>query len=59
MALWLRRDRNHPSVFVWSVGNEVQQTRNSKVRNFATGRDEIDSTRGVRLWTQMYDHVRY
>ena len=20
---------------------------------------EIDSTRGVRLWTQMYDHVRY
>ena len=59
MALWLRRDRNHPSVFVWSVGNEVQQTRNSKVRNFATGRDEIDSTRGVRLWMQMYDHVRY
>lgn len=52
-------DRNHPSVFVWSVGNEVQQTRNSKVRNFATGRDEIDSTRGVRLWMQMYDHVRY
>lgn len=59
MGLWLQRDRNHPSVFIWSVGNEVQQTRNSKVRNFATGRDEIDSTRGVRLWTQMYDHVRY
>lgn len=58
MELWLRRDRNHPSVFVWSVGNEVQQTRNSKVRNFVTGRDEIDSTRGVRLWSQMYDHVR-
>lgn len=59
MALWLKRDRNHPSVFIWSVGNEVQQTRNSKVRNFKTGRDEIDPTRGVELWSRMYDLVRY
>jgi len=23
MQAWLKRDRNHPSVFIWSVGNEV------------------------------------
>ena len=25
MKIWLKRDRNHPSVFIWSVGNEVYQ----------------------------------
>lgn len=53
---WLKRDRNHPSVFIWSVGNEVQQTR-TKVYNFKTKKQEIDSTRGVTLYTAMYDFV--
>lgn len=48
MAVWLKRDRNHPSVFIWSVGNEVRQTRNY----------DLDPTRGVSLWTRMYDLVR-
>ena len=25
LELFLQRDRNHPSVFIWSVGNELQQ----------------------------------
>ena len=29
----VKRDRNHPSVFIWSIGNEVQeQSDNSGVR---------------------------
>ena len=26
VASWIRRDRNHPSVIMWSVGNEVHDT---------------------------------
>ena len=25
MTDWLKRDRNHPSVFIWSIGNEVME----------------------------------
>ncbi len=26
VASWVRRDRNHPSVFFWSIGNEIYDT---------------------------------
>ena len=26
---WIRRDRNHPSVIMWSVGNEIPDTNNA------------------------------
>ena len=26
VAAWVRRDRNHPSLFMWSIGNEIYDT---------------------------------
>ncbi len=31
-ASWIRRDRNSPSVILWSVGNEIQDTHDSAER---------------------------
>ncbi len=43
---WIKRDRNHPSVFIWSVGNEVfQQIR----------KEQADA--GVALLKEMTDFV--
>lgn len=43
---WLvKRDRNHPSVFIWSVGNEVTQQRKAK-ENY-----------GVDMMEEMRAHV--
>ena len=44
---FIRRDRNHPSVFLWSVGNEP-------VDQQLEGRDEF----GVEILTRMCDVVR-
>lgn len=30
VASWIRRDRNHPSVIMWSIGNEVTDTNEDK-----------------------------
>lgn len=29
VASWIRRDRNHPSVIMWSIGNEIPDTHHS------------------------------
>ena len=28
VAAWVRRDRNHPSLLMWSIGNEISDTHN-------------------------------
>ncbi len=28
VAAWVRRDRNHPSLLMWSIGNEISDTNN-------------------------------
>lgn len=33
---WIRRDRNHPSLFVWSIGNEISDTNEEKGREIAS-----------------------
>nr|WP_302598122.1 glycoside hydrolase family 2 TIM barrel-domain containing protein [uncultured Cellulosilyticum sp.] len=30
VASWIRRDRNHPSVIMWSIGNEIYDTHESE-----------------------------
>lgn len=30
VASWVRRDRNHPSVIMWSIGNEIHDTHGEK-----------------------------
>lgn len=34
----IRRDRNHPSVFIWSVGNEIQEQWGDEKKGDTTGR---------------------
>ncbi|MFC7335945.1 glycoside hydrolase family 2 TIM barrel-domain containing protein [Haloferula chungangensis] len=41
---WIKRDRNHPSVFLWSVGNE---THGDVVRELVARCHELDPTRPV------------
>lgn len=54
MKEWIRRDRNHPSVFIWGVGNEVyEQIQKEKTQKYGIERlktlvalvKELDPTR--------------
>lgn len=44
VAAWVRRDRNHPSVIMWSVGNEIYDTHLS--------------ARGCEVAKRLHDAVR-
>lgn len=44
VASWIRRDRNHPSVIMWSIGNEIYDTHVSK--------------RGVEITKMLRDEVK-
>jgi beta-galactosidase len=43
----VRRDRNHPSVILWSIGNEIQGASVSTASNLIQWVKAIDSTRPV------------
>jgi len=45
VAAWIRRDRNHPSVILWSVGNEIHDTH-------------LDAEKGAQTLRYMMELVR-
>ncbi len=48
LSALVRRDRNHPSVFIWSIGNEVPDQRNVEMtRHLADIVRSLDPTRPV------------
>ena len=50
---WVRRDRNHPSVVVWSLGNELQQMSNLPFNDWG-----VTAYRLQRQLLHRYDSTR-
>ena len=50
---WVKRDRNSPSVVMWSLGNELQQDPNQPYNDFG-----VTMYRLMRILLQRYDSTR-
>lgn len=50
VANWIRRDRNHPSVIAWSIGNEVKEQYNKE--------NALKITKMLIHASRMYDTTR-
>jgi beta-galactosidase len=75
MTDWVRRDRNHPSIIAWSVGNEIPEQSNAKsipvLKDLIQLVKQQDTTRPVTMavneipranksgFTQLLDIVGY
>lgn len=48
---WVKRDRNHPSVIIWSIGNEIREAYDTSglriARNLAGEIRRLDTTRWI------------
>jgi len=48
---WIKRDRNHPSVIMWSIGNEIREAADTSgyriAINLTTGIRSLDPTRAI------------
>jgi beta-galactosidase len=48
---WVKRDRNHPSVIIWSIGNEIRETFDTSglriARNLTGEIRQFDQTRSI------------
>ena len=47
MRALIRRDRNHPSVFIWSIGNEINEQWNSNPEAGRIGKELSDIVRNL------------
>jgi beta-galactosidase len=56
MKEWIKRDRNHPSVIMWSFGNELQFQEERW--NFATGDGGVTTYRIMDVVAKRYDPTR-
>ena len=53
---WIKRDRNHPSVIMWSLGNELQMRED--LAGFPTGDWGVTSYKILDLLAKRYDPTR-
>ena len=53
VAEWVKRDRNSPSVVLWSMGNELQQDPNQPYNDFGVTMYQL-----MRTLVQRYDSTR-
>jgi beta-galactosidase len=48
---WIKRDRNHPSVIMWSIGNEIREAADTSgyriATNLTTSIRKLDPTRAI------------
>jgi beta-galactosidase len=48
---WIKRDRNHPSVIIWSIGNEIREAADTSgyriAKNLTTEIRRLDPTRAI------------
>ncbi|MBO9204220.1 MULTISPECIES: glycoside hydrolase family 2 TIM barrel-domain containing protein [Niastella] len=53
---WIKRDRNHPSVILWSLGNELQMRED--LAGFATGDWGVTTYKILNVLVKRYDSTR-
>lgn len=53
---WIKRDRNHPSVIMWSFGNELQMRED--LAGYPTGDWGVTTYRIMNVLTKRYDSTR-
>ena len=56
MTEWIRRDRNHPSVILWSLGNELQQSE--RYSGYDTGDWGVTTYRMMDVFAKRLDPTR-
>ena len=56
MPEWIRRDRNHPSVILWSLGNELQIKE--EWSGYPTGDWGVTTYRMMDVLVKRYDPTR-
>ena len=56
MIEWIKRDRNHPSVILWSFGNELQMRED--LAGYPTGDWGVTTYRMMNVLAKRYDSTR-